>query len=224
MDLQPGAGSSPPERADRLARAGSSLVFGGLLIVVAVLTFLGTPLRGTPDPLVDLDREGTLVSLFSSLLLGWCAWLAFSLARVDHARRAGAPVAALVLAAVLVEMAFDEAMMLHERLGGVAGLPWAVWYSPVLLAGVVAGWRVARAHPPARRLFALALGVWIVSGLMETVFWGPDPAREAALSVTIEELCEMLGMIALACGLLRSTVLVRPGAARRVPAGQRASV
>ena len=223
MEDQPGRSASPPERADRLARADSSLVLAGLLIVVAVLTFAGTPLRGTPDPLVDLDREETLVSLFSSVLLGWCAWLAFTLARADRARGAGAPLAALVLAGVLVEMAFDEAMMLHERLGGVAGLPWAVWYSPVLIAGAVAGWRVARAHPPARRLFALAAGVWIVSGLMETVFWGSDPAREAALSVTIEEVCEMLGMIALAFGLLRSVLLVRPGAARRAPAAQRAS-
>lgn len=186
-----------------MARARSPVVVAATLVLIAVLTLVGSHALGHPRRLLDLDLEYTFPALLNACLLGVAGLTALTLGRLLDAGAPGRR-AALILAGTLLFMAVDEAVMLHERMSWVLGLHWTTWYLPVMIALVWAILSLGRAFPGARPLVFATLGLWVVSGVMEVVFWGPDLAQQHPLSIAIEESSEMLASLALLQGLLRA--------------------
>lgn len=198
-----GSDPTPGRLAEILPRARSPIVVVCTLVLIAALTVAGSHALGDPQRLFDLDLEYTFPALLNACLLGAAGLTALTFAQLLE-RGAPGRRAALTLGGILLFMAVDEAVMLHERTSWVLGLHWTTWYLPVIIALVWAMLSVGRAFPVARPLFYATLVLWVVSGLMEVVFWGPDLGRQHPLSIAIEESSEMLASFALLQGLLRA--------------------
>lgn len=186
-----------------LARARSPAVVAATLVLIAGLTLVGSHALGSPRRLLDLDLEYTFPALLNACLLGAAGLTALTLGRSLEPGASGRR-GALTLGGTLLFMAVDEAVMLHERTSWVLGLHWTTWYLPIIIALVSAMLSVGRAFPVARPLIRATLALWVVSGIMEVVFWGPDLGHQHPLSIAIEEASEMLASLALLQGLLRA--------------------
>lgn len=163
-------------------------------------------------PVFDLDGEKTVPAVLTGLLLAGAAWAGFRAARQHDSRRI------LLLAAALGVMAFDETLVIHERLERWTGIGWQFLYLPVFaVAGL--GWLTAVLLT--RRLtgrFALLVGgagAWVVAQMLELYEWraGTEKLGQAAyeerlasteyrLAMVPEEVLEMAGSALLLFGLL----------------------
>jgi hypothetical protein len=143
----------------------------------------------------DLDREYTVPALFSGGLLLAAAWESFTAA---SSKRLGAW--SFVLAALFLEMGFDELLMIHERIEQAAGVDWQILYLPLMAFAGIA-WLLVFTKIGDRRqriLWTAGAGAWAASQLFEAAEWGWGAETRISLLgylylVHIEELLEMSG-------------------------------
>lgn len=175
-------------------------------VVVLVLLFLAVTglLADLSDDFLffHLDEErASAAALSSFLLLG--AGVAVAMA---HARSGAGPLA-YALPLLLVFMAIDEFLVLHEPLEQRVGVDWQILYSPLILAAGAAWLLVLRRWGPrslAGMLLILGAVAWAFSQLLEFLQWDGDVPRPGyGIYVVVEELAEAGGS---ACFLLAGAV------------------
>ena len=192
-----------------------------IVLGLAVASFLAQLLKYPLDtprgygfvPLFDGDAESNLPTIFSSLMLLACAALLYL--RAAAARQAGERYARhwMLLAAIFLLGAVDETVGLHERanehIAAILGvsestLPWVAPAVVLVLVLVVAYREFVRHLPEPVRQRALLGGGLLVSGalgleLIEAASVAAlDGEREQladGLVSTVQELCEMLGVV-----------------------------
>lgn len=192
----------------------------GTVAMLAVLSTIGqiakhlfghTQLKGFV-PLFYLDEEASVPTWYSSAALMLAALLLAVIAAATHAVRNRFQLGWLALAFTFVLLSVDEVAMLHEypieplRAGlGTGGLLYYTWVVPgaalVALFGLTF-WQFLRHLPAAtRRQMYLAaalfvggaIGVEMISGQWADVYGENNLVY--ALIVTVEEVCEMLGVV-----------------------------
>ena len=175
-------------------------------------------------PLFDFNKEGNLPSFYSACALLFAAVLLFLIAddaraRGDRWRRHW-----LALGIVFVFLAIDEAAELHGLLSqplrdltkasGAFLYAWVIPYGVLTLLFAAAYREFFFALPKKQRVLfgvagivyvAGALGMEMVGGVIVTARGGPDLGLEHwshAVSYTLEELLEMVGVLILIHALL----------------------
>jgi hypothetical protein len=180
-------------------------------------------------PLFDLDAEGNLPTLFSTVLLLACAALLAIVATEAGRRRDVDAWRWRVLAAGFVFLAVDEFAKLHELLDApVHGLlgeevahgwllyAWVVPYAVVV--ALLAGWFLpflARLPARARRRFCIAGAVYVGAALgieflegAQAEALGEDSLGYAVLT-TVQEILEMAGLLLFLDALLHHVAAQR---------------
>jgi hypothetical protein len=201
------------ELRDVLASIGLSLpVRIAVVAVVGALVLVGSELLWDPPDRLFLDHELGVPALFSACLL--IAAAAAALIYAHTAREVLGPrtredLAAVLLAGFFAFMAVDEGLYIHERLQGVGGVPWSVWYLPVAALGGLA-WlgTVASIRGLARRYMVAGALAWALSLVIETFLYGDENAQDP-VTMPIEEAAEMSGSILFALGMLHAARMVR---------------
>ncbi len=172
---------------------------------------LNSQLFGPPNYWFNMDEEKNLATAFSVALMFAASIAAAMLATLAVRERSFSRLritAGYLLAAVLAAMALDDWFVWHEKLEGLAGLPWTYWYAPVPALAVAAGVVLGSALSSRSRLY-LMLGfmAWLAAGVLETFFWGPDSLEfQSPVTMPMEEVLEMAAPIALFAGLSRAIV------------------
>ena len=189
----------------------------GLTLATLVAQFLKYPLD-TPRgyglvPLFDGDAEDNIPTLYSSLALLACAALLYWRGAVT--RQAAQRYARhwMALAAIFLLAAIDEAVQLHELVNeqiisstGVseAAVPWVAPAAVLVLALAVAYREFVRhlAEPVRRRAIlgggifvAGALGLELLEGASLAALEGETGDFADGLVSTVQEFCEMLGVV-----------------------------
>lgn len=175
----------------------------------------------------DLNGEGNFAAWFQSSLLLVCAVLTLALA--SHFRERGAPLAHrwVALSALFGLMAIDEAAQLHDMLTGPLrrgleidfGVFYFAWLLPAVGFLAVCAWYfapVARSLPAAiyRRLF-VALAVYFGGSVVVEMISGfvVESGRKSTpylLVLTVEEACEITGVLLVAGALYAMARRVQP--------------
>jgi hypothetical protein len=231
------AEASHPERPIRSSAARVALVLllvAGLLIALSLATRYGAYRAEVAHPgsarvagwkaimrLFDVNSEHNVPSWFSSVLLMGCALVAALLAALG--RRAGRRDAGswAGLAALLSLLSLDEAVSLHERLGGPAaavlgdstrGALHFAWVVPGLALALVVGLVfvrfVVRLPASTRRLVVAAAGLYVTGAVALEAAGGmvleAQGHRAGYLLVTAaEEGLEMAGSVLLLYAAMR---------------------
>ena len=201
----------------------STIAAGLVLIhsaVLAVYFYIGDPEVFDFVRLIDLDYEGNIPTLFSSLLFlfnGVLLWLVYSGVTQSGQRF---PRYWLGLALIFIFLGFDEGSRLHEEIGdllenfvqaeGLLYFPWVIAYSVAFLIAILFYFRfyLSLDRPLQLRLFFCAtvflsgaLGVEILSAQQADSFG--TSSLSYSILYTIEETLEMAGLILLTDTLLR---------------------
>jgi hypothetical protein len=164
----------------------------------------------------DIDREGGIGGWASTVAIFSTALLALLLGVIRSAKRAQL----LVLAGAAAFLSFDEALMVHERIGlkatdalGVSDtylrVSWPVVYLPLLGAVAIILFLLARASThPARSLLIAGLALLATAVGLEMAWLAVDliPTLTAngwlyAMEIALEEGSELAGWILLATGV-----------------------
>ena len=164
----------------------------------------------------NVDEEGNIPTLYSTLTLLGCAVLLRVIARTD--REAGGRWSRhwTLMSIIFLGLAADEFLALHEEvdsrldLSGFTQWSWvAVGIVFVVAVALVFIRLIVQLPPPVRRLFILAALIYLSGAIvMETVgghyvtVWGHD-SLSYALCTTAEELLEMMGVVVFIYALLR---------------------
>jgi hypothetical protein len=235
------------------ARVALVLVLvAGLLIALSLATRYGAYRAEVADPgsarvagwkaimrLFDVNSEHNVPSWFSSMLLMGCALVAALLAALG--RRAGRRDAGswAGLAALLSLLSLDEAVALHERLGGPAaavlgdstrGALHFAWVVPGLALGLVFVRFVVRLPASTRRLVVAAAGLYLTGAVALEAAGGmvleAQGHRAGYLLVTAaEEGLEMAGSVLLLYAAMRLLHLrPEPGGGYHLSTGDPGSV
>ena len=177
-----------------------------LTVAIALLGVVGTIYVIRPTSWLarfDLDRERTVPAAFSSLLLA-----ASAVALLPLMRR-GVGIAAIVFAALLAFAAFDEAMVIHERIERDLERDWQLLYLPGF-ALTAAVWLVVLMRLPregqARLLFVVSGAAWVAAQLLEAIQWDNGPRSRYSAMMVSEEMLEMAGSAILLLALLEAGV------------------
>jgi hypothetical protein len=177
----------------RIAFGNWVLILFGMILLLGLAGVFANIWPGTWFKYFDLDREYTVPALFSGGLLLAAAWESF---RAASSQRLGA----WVLAAVFLEMGFDELLKIHERIEQAVGVDWQILYLPLMVfAGI--GWLLVLARmgdKRQRRLWIAGAVAWTASQLFEAAEWGWGAESQIPLPgylylTHIEELLEMSG-------------------------------
>lgn len=170
----------------RLAAAiGAGILVFGLL---GALHFGGAPLG-----LFDLDGEGKPPALFSAALTGGAGLVAFAVGRHRPGRRWP------LLGGLLLFMAADDLLTIHEQLQILTGIDWQLLYLPVVLVLGVLGVATLielRASAAVTEAWLLAGGAaaWLIAQLCEAVeYEDGSKVLHYGVYATIEETLEMAG-------------------------------
>jgi hypothetical protein len=203
LDTDPMSGwrAAPTPIARPLALA-SATVAGAGLAVELVHTRSHADAVESLVALFSLSFEGNLPTWYSSSLLFTCAFALTAIARTARTHRRHW----LGLAAGFFYMSLDEAIELHEHLGGLVGTGGALYFDWVIPAGIVVA-AVAALYLPflrdlpryRRRMFVLA-GLLYVGGAVAmelplgwwTAQHGVDNAGYALID-WVEETLEIAG-------------------------------
>lgn len=174
--------------------------------------FLGHPRLKGLVPIFYVDLEANIPTWYSSLAIAACAVLLALIGLVKWRQRDRFRLNWLALAALFLLLSADEAAMLHEypidplrKALGAGGLLYYPWVLPGMALVVVVGlcsWRFLT-HLPARTRWCMAAAAAVfVSGAIVTEMlsgWQADRHGEEtfayAMIVTVEESCEMLGIV-----------------------------
>lgn len=173
-------------------------------------------------PLFDLDGEGNLPTLFSTLLLLACATLLGCIAAHGHRRRDPFALRWMVLAAGFAFMAVDEFARVHElfdepmqalmgeRASGLLLYTWVVPYAIAVMALGIYFLKFVWHLPKETRIrfcvagaiyVGAALGIEFLEGAQASAH-GESSAGYVVLT-TIQEILEMTGLILFIDALLR---------------------
>ncbi len=178
-----------------------------LLVVLGTVVVAGLGLLSEALPeaslmrkVTNLDGELGFPALWSGLLLAANGVL-FLLLR----RELG--VWARVLGVLLLLLAGDEVVLLHERLELAAGVDWQVLYAPVGLLGLVCVLALARPvwrfRPAAMLSVGAGLACYGLSQLLEAVQWRGEVQVPGYVYMMIrEEVLEMSGSLLVLVGVL----------------------
>ncbi len=204
----------------RALTLGAVLLIALHSIVLVIYFQIGDPTRFDFIRLIDLDYEGNIPTLFSSLLFllnGGLFYLAFT-----DTRQAGRKFASywLGLAIIFIFLGFDEGTRLHEEIGdlfenivvaeGLLYFPWVIPYSIafVLLTILYLRFYLSLSRDLQIRL-ALCAVVFLSGAIGVEIFSAREAETAGTSSIsysilyTIEESLEMAGLILLVDTLLR---------------------
>lgn len=190
----------------------------GLGCFAVLLGILGTIVYpgGGDLRVFDLNKEQTFPATFSGmLLLG-----AGALALLNGVVRCADPRDRrwwLILALVFAFLGIDEIAALHEAVQDRVHLWGQATLLPIVVAGVVAWWKVLQSLRPQREaalLFVLGAAAWVASQGIDLKL-----NEHVGLSIVPEELFEMLGSALFGLALL---VAVKELVAVAAPASRRA--
>jgi hypothetical protein len=188
--------------------------------VIAVLAAAGLSIiqSGAAESIWNLDAEGTVPALFTALFLGGAGLCAFVASR-QHLY--GARRSFQLLALLLMLMAFDEALVVHERIEAAVGLDWQTLYAPVIIVCGAAWLRVTyalRSLPRAQILMIMGAFAWAVAQVLEATQWNSDDVKVGAYDqqMFIEEILEMSGSGLFLIALYTVVVVAQRQAAERI--------
>lgn len=195
----------------------------GITVLVAAL---GIEQRwsGGPD-LIDLEDELNVPAFWSGFLLVTAAASALATARADGR---GGRWPWWPLALLLLFMAGDEVVGVHEWLERQTGIDWQLLYLPLFAAGAAAALGAVlrlREYPRLAAGFLASCGAWVLAQVLEALQWDGD--RQVGLygeMMAGEEILEMVGSLGFTLTLLaaaerlRSRAHGRPFESRRPPA------
>jgi hypothetical protein len=161
-------------------------------------------------PAFDLDTEGNIPTLFSTLLLFTSSSILFFIA-LQHKKHNASFVPWIGLSLIFLFLGFDEIAAFHEKISGplkdllnTSGIFYYAWvlpYGSLLLIFVVSYWKfLTRLPKKIMRLFIYsgaiyvggAFGFELLGGWEADVFGGNTLMY--AISYTIEETLEMVGI------------------------------
>ncbi|MET0620794.1 MAG: hypothetical protein ABW056_10975 [Thermoanaerobaculia bacterium] len=211
----------------RLKPSAVARVLGAAALVLALLStaaYLFRFLTGHDEvmgllSLVYLDKERNFPTIFSVLILAMVSLIAAVIATLARKHRAPDVTRWAVLSVGFLYLAFDEALSLHERLsvpvkailGSRTGLHHTFWAVPILIVVILLGLYFLpflRRLPAKTRWTLLAAGGIYVGGaigveFLSGTFWSGKEDLTYVIIVTLEESCEMAGVILCIYGLLR---------------------
>lgn len=190
-----------------------------LLTLAHIASRLSAAHFGQSFPLLDLDDEGNIPSLFSALCMVVCAALFLLITYAKYLQRERHQFHWAILALVFLFFAVDEAVELHERITTVlrpalhtTGLLYSAWILPYGLFAILLGVfyiRFLLRLPKRVRLLFVAAGVIYITGAAGFEALGEslsEQSREASfafqLFVVLEEFLEMIGIALLIYGTL----------------------
>jgi hypothetical protein len=169
--------------------------------------------------LVFLDRERNFPTMFSVLILAMVSLIAAFIAALARKHQAPDVSRWIVLSAGFLYLAFDEDLSLHERLsvpvkkllGTHTGLHHTFWAVPVLIVVILLGFYFLpflKRLPARTRWTLLVAGALYVGGAIGFEFlsgnlWSGKEDLTYAMIATVEESCEMAGVILCIYALLR---------------------
>lgn len=172
--------------------------------------------------IIDFDYEANLPSFYSSTAIIFCAVLLWIISL--QKRREKAPFSShwIGLAIIFVFLGIDEAIALHEEIGdfvedqkwvdaeGFLYFAWVVPYGILLVLFAVSYLKFVLALPRQTMILFVCAGLIFIGGAMGIEVFS---AREADLHdtdtllysvlYTVEELCEMIGIVIFCYALLR---------------------
>ena len=229
-ELDPSGSPTPPAAASRGPASRIAVLVPAALLALALglvaLYWLSLRPAFPIDPApFDLNAEGNIPALFSAGL--WLGASALALICRRRSRAEGWPLGIYwpIMAALFLYLGIDEAVMIHERVGGVLGDRYA-FSGAFLYAWVVAGLAflglvglvflrfLAALRPVNLALLVLAAGIFVSGAIgvemMGTAFdSGGQVPGTFALGLNwrranaLEEGLEMLGIILLIHVMLR---------------------
>jgi hypothetical protein len=195
-----------------------------MVLSLTVLSLIGQlAVHFTPDFVVrdrfartfNVDEEGNIPALYSTLTILGCAVLLRVIARIE--REAGGRWSRqwTLMSIIFLGLAVDEFLAFHDEidsrldLSGFTQWSWvAIGIVFVFAVAIIFFRMIVQLPPPVRRLFILAALIYlsgaivleIVGGHYVTV-WGHDSLRYA-LCTTAEEFLEMMGVVVFIYALL----------------------
>lgn len=210
--------------AINLVRSGAWLL--GSVAIMGILGLLNMAVPpGTPvlRPLVrpfDLDVEFGAAALYSAMLLGGAGlgWLVACSSADARTRRLGRGFGALLLF-----MAVDEFLAVHEFVERHTGIDWQVAYLPLVAIGAVVVGSLLVRGTIGRTAAALVLAggaLWAGSQVLEVVEWDGDVRTtrfDYETLMVIEELGEASGSVLLLLGSAAAARHVASRTARDEP-------
>ena len=193
------------------------------IVVLGMIGILHT--TGVIDvPLLDLDDEYNVPSVYSAVLLSCAAAAAllYGAVRVDDGPQMWP---AVLLAVLFAFLAADEFGQIHERLETATGVDFMVLYAPLVLICGIAWLLVLRRlwhRVVPRLLFIGGAAAWSVAQLLEDLQWHDDigdgvHADGYNVMMIFEELLELEGSwmfcLALLMPIAAAAALSRAGGA-----------
>lgn len=188
-------------------------------MVLAIYFYIDDPSTFDFVRLIDLDYEGNIPTLFSSLLFLLNGLLLYLVSA--HTRQSGQAYANywLVLACVFVFLGFDEGTRLHEEIGdifeqfveaeGLLFFPWVIPYSIAFLIATAIYFRFYLTLDRTLQIRLFISAALFLSGALGFELLSATQADEYGTSslsysvlYTIEESLEMAGLIFLVHTLL----------------------
>jgi hypothetical protein len=166
-----------------------------ILLALAIVTLgvLGVaPGDADPPEIWDLGAERNIPAAFSALLLCVAGGMSIAYGYVDRQANGTAKLMGLFL----FTMAVDEFVAIHERPEDITGIPWPIFWLPVIAVGGALGLAMLALLPrPADRYWLLGAFGWLCAPVLDVVHEAVappgDPLREAISNV--EELAELTG-------------------------------
>ena len=172
--------------------------------------------------ILDFDFEANLPSFYSALAIMFCAVLLWMIGTDKRRKKQAYRYHWLGLAIIFTFLGIDEAIALHEEIGDVVRdhewveakgflyFSWVVPYSILLLIFVASYLKFVFSLPRQTMILFIVSGSLFVTGAIgieifgakEADLYGTDTLRYSIL-YTIEELCEMFGIVIFCYALLR---------------------
>jgi len=146
-------------------------------------------------PAFNLNREGSVPSIFATALWIGAGLMALAVAASDGRRAASAWA---VIGTLLVYLGVDEAFAVHEALERLAGVSYQRLYLPLMVAGGIAGAVVLVAVRRDRRVAALLVtgaGCAAAAQLVDLAQWEDERLVLPYWTTVPEELLEMTGLL-----------------------------
>ena len=162
------------------------------------------------DRLFNLVNEKTIPTFFSGALLaagGLCALLA------AQSRLYGLHRTWLAFAALLLLMALDEVIQIHERIETWTGIDWQQPYAVVLVVAAVVWWRLLRVVDRDSRAMLIGGAVaWVIAFALEDIQYDSNDDRVSgfgAMAIS-EEILEMIGSTLFLLAVVVALDRIRP--------------
>lgn len=205
----------------KIGRAYSAIVIA--LLAMQLLTWAvaaaGYPGQYGIRALFDFDTEASIPAMFAAISLMTCGLLLAAVYARCRANERPHCWRWALLALVFVFLAADEAVSIHEKISevinrfvkgdGILSYVWVVPYGIAAMAGIVLYWPWICDLPRSIRLRLILAAVLYLGGAIGLEMVGAwlwdNELRQShwyTLEVTIEELCELVGVGVFICALI----------------------